>query len=93
MRTYKYLIVTIIMGLSFTSCNEFLDPDPTDRLSEKLFWQNEESTDLYLNSFYPYLSSYGNFGTSQFNNTQLNRDIEGRRDPKDHMPKQSDFYP
>lgn len=34
MRTYKYLIVTIIMGLSFTSCNDFLDPDPTDRLSE-----------------------------------------------------------
>jgi len=24
--------------------------------------------------------------------SQLNRDIEGRRDPKDHMPKQSDFY-
>ena len=71
MRTYKYLIVTIIMGLSFTSCNDFLDPDPTDRLSEKLFWQNEESTDLYLNSFYPYLSSYGNFGTSQFNNGLL----------------------
>lgn len=71
MRTYKYLIVTIIMGLSFTSCNDFLDPDPTDRLSEKLFWQNEESTVLYLNSFYPYLSSYGNFGTSQFNNGLL----------------------
>lgn len=71
MRTYKYLIVTIIMGLSFTSCNDFLDPAPTDRLSEKLFWQNEESTDLYLNSFYPYLSSYGNFGTSQFNNGLL----------------------
>jgi hypothetical protein len=71
MRTCKYLIVTIIMGLSFTSCNDFLDPDPTDRLSEKLFWQNEESTDLYLNSFYPYLSSYGNFGTSQFNNGLL----------------------
>ena len=71
MRTYKYHIVTIIMGLSFTSCNDFLDPDPTDRLSEKLFWQNEESTDLYLNSFYPYLSSYGNFGTSQFNNGLL----------------------
>ena len=71
MRTYKYLIVTIIMGLSFTSCNDFLDPDPTDRLSEKLFWQNEESTDLYLNSFYPYLSSYGNFGTTQFNNGLL----------------------
>jgi len=71
MRTYKYIIITIIMGLSFTSCNDFLDPDPTDRLSEKLFWQNEESTDLYLNSFYPYLSSYGNFGTSQFNNGLL----------------------
>ena len=71
MRTYKHLIVTIIMGLSFTCCNDFLDPDPTDRLSEKLFWQNEESTDLYLNSFYPYLSSYGNFGTSQFNNGLL----------------------
>ncbi len=24
--------------------------------------------------------------------SQLNRDIEGRRDPKDHAPKQSDFY-
>ena len=24
--------------------------------------------------------------------SQLNREIEGRRDPKDHMPRQSDFY-
>ncbi len=47
-------------------CNDFLEPNPRDRLSDKMFWENQEATDLYLNSFYTYLASYGNFGNSQF---------------------------
>ncbi len=54
-----------------SSCGDFLDPDPTDRLSDKLFWENESSTDLYLNSLYTYIPSYGNFGANQFNDGLL----------------------
>lgn len=71
MQKYSYLITTLIFLISFSSCNDYLDPDPTDRLSDRLFWEKEESTDLYINSFYPYLASYGNFGNSQFNNGSL----------------------
>lgn len=61
-------IIYVLLALPFvTSCGDFLDPDPTDRLSDKLFWENEQSTDLYLNSLYTYIPDYGNFGEGQFN--------------------------
>ncbi|HLT87739.1 MAG TPA: RagB/SusD family nutrient uptake outer membrane protein [Sphingobacterium sp.] len=61
-------IIYVLLTLPFVmGCGDFLDPDPTDRLSDKLFWENEKSTDLYLNSLYTYIPDYGNFGEGQFN--------------------------
>lgn len=70
MKILKSYII-ILFALFLFSCNDFLDPDPKDRLSETLFWQNEESTNLYLNSLYPYITDFGNFGSSQFNSGLL----------------------
>lgn len=51
-----------------TSCSDwdYLDPVPTDRYSDKMVWQSEKNADLYLNGFYTYVNTYGNFGNGQF---------------------------
>jgi len=67
----KKLIYIFLVLPFLTSCGDFLDPDPRDRLSDRMFWEDETSTDLYLNSLYTYLPSYGNFGESQFNSGLL----------------------
>ncbi|NGF56417.1 RagB/SusD family nutrient uptake outer membrane protein [Parapedobacter sp. SGR-10] len=69
---YIFFIIPFVTG-----CGDFLDPDPTDRLSDKLFWVKESSTDLYLNSLYTYIPSYGNFGTAQFNDGLLTEGMTG----------------
>lgn len=66
MKKYSYLIAFFIIGLLTSGCDDFLDPEPKDRVSDQLFWKNEKSTDLYLNSLYLYIPTYGNFGSSQF---------------------------
>lgn len=66
MKKFSYTITLLILGYFLVGCNDFLDPDPKDRVSDRLFWQNEESANLYLNSLYLYIPSYGNFGSSQF---------------------------
>ena len=53
--------------LTLSSCNDFLDTTPSDRVSDKLVWTSTEYTDLYINNFYEYLSVYGQFGSAQFN--------------------------
>lgn len=71
MKKIGYIIALLVLGHLFIGCNDFLDPDPKDRVSDRLFWQNEESASLYLNSLYLYVPSYGNFGSSQFNDGLL----------------------
>ena len=52
---------------TFMSCEqELLDTTPTDRISDKIVWNEEESVQLYINGFYPYLDRYGQFGSDQF---------------------------
>lgn len=60
----KKNIIYILVAASFgiNACNDFLTPDPTDKYSEKVGFSSEENTKLYVNSFYPILSSYGLFG-------------------------------
>lgn len=66
----KNKILTLIVSvaaLGLTSCNDFLDLTPTDRLSDKSAWESQQATDLYINNFYEYISLYGQFGDQQFN--------------------------
>ncbi|MDP3452539.1 MAG: RagB/SusD family nutrient uptake outer membrane protein [Bacteroidales bacterium] len=58
----KILALLLLMGVILPGCNKFLDMNPTDRLSDKMVWQNAESVELYVNGFYPYINIYGAFG-------------------------------
>ena len=64
----KIFNIQIIIALLFlvSSCDEWLDLTPTDKLSDKVVWENEASADKYVNGFYTYLSQYSQFGTQQF---------------------------
>ncbi|SFD73887.1 RagB/SusD family nutrient uptake outer membrane protein [Thermophagus xiamenensis] len=59
--------LALLLVVSFTGCNDFLDTTPTDRISDEIVWSNKENVTLYVNGFYPYIDRYGNFGSSQFN--------------------------
>ncbi len=65
---YNILKITLFCSLvGLASCEGFLDTAPTDRISDKVVWENKANVTLYINGFYPYLDRYSNFGTSQFN--------------------------
>ncbi len=59
-------LIASVAALALTSCNDFLDLTPTDRLSDKAAWESQDATDLYINNFYEYISLYGQFGNQQF---------------------------
>lgn len=63
----KIFGIALILGfISLIGCDEFLDTTPTDRISDKVVWENEANTTLYINGFYPYIDRYGSFGSDQF---------------------------
>lgn len=67
MRNQKpVLFIICLIGLLW-SCDDFLDTTPTDRISDKLVWEEEANIKLYVNTFYAYLDRYGIFGGDQFN--------------------------
>jgi hypothetical protein len=61
----KILIVGMIC---LTGCSDFFDTTPTDRITDKLAWENAENVQMYMNTFYAYIDRYGIFSEpSQFN--------------------------
>ncbi|WP_215224666.1 RagB/SusD family nutrient uptake outer membrane protein [Echinicola shivajiensis] len=61
-----YAIAAALTILGLVSCEDFLETTPTDRISDKVVWEDKSNVNLYINGFYPYLDRYGNFGSSQF---------------------------
>lgn len=61
-RTLLYVTTAVI---SFSSCSDWLDLTPTDKLTDKVIWEDESSVNLYVNGFYTYLNQYGQFGEAQ----------------------------
>lgn len=55
-----FMCVTVI-----SSCNDWLDMDPTNKVSEKIVWSKPKYVDQYLFGFYPYLNLYGSFGGNE----------------------------
>jgi hypothetical protein len=63
----KIIGIALSLGIfSLAGCDEFLDTTPTDRISDKVVWENESNVTLYVNGFYPYIDRYGSFGSDQF---------------------------
>src|SRR5690606_28087593 len=60
--------IILIIAISLTSCSEFLNTTPKDRISDKLIWTDADRVTMYVNSFYPYIHDYGTFGSRQFSN-------------------------
>jgi hypothetical protein len=69
MTSKKLKIGLLVLMAGLYSCDDFLDTVPTDRVSDRIVWENEATVELFVNGFYPYLDRYGNFGTEQFNGT------------------------
>jgi len=64
-KIFKTIFLTGI--ICWTGCSDFLDTTPTDRISDKIVWENNETVQLYMNTFYAYIDRYGNFSSpSQF---------------------------
>jgi len=61
----RYIIASLLIAASgLTSCNSFLDIDPTDQASDKLVWSNTKYAELAINYFYadiPYLGSFSSY--------------------------------
>ncbi len=51
--------------IALAGCNKFLDLTPTDSVSDKLVWSNEEYAQLAINDFYKIISVYGQFDIGQ----------------------------
>lgn len=46
------IIVQLFVAIAFTSCDEFLETEPMDKLVPNTFFQTEKDLELYTNSFY-----------------------------------------
>jgi hypothetical protein len=48
-------VLFLIMVMSATSCNDFLDKYPLDEISEETFWKSSSDLDLYMRGKYEWL--------------------------------------
>ncbi|WP_339867145.1 RagB/SusD family nutrient uptake outer membrane protein [uncultured Algoriphagus sp.] len=46
------IFVQLLVAIAFTSCDEFLETEPMDKLVPNTFFQSEKDLELYTNSFY-----------------------------------------
>lgn len=46
------ILVQLLVAIAFTSCDEFLETEPIDKLVPNTFFQTEKDLELYTNSFY-----------------------------------------
>ena len=60
-KQYK-IILFVIAIFGFTSCLDVVDFTPTNRYTSDLAFENDKNVRLYLNSFYPILQNYSQFG-------------------------------
>ena len=62
----QYLSVLIAASM-LTSCNDWLDDvNSTTQVDDVAVFATEKTADLYVNGFYTWLSTYGQFGDRQF---------------------------
>lgn len=62
----RYIIASLLIAASgLTSCNSFLDIDPTDKASDKLVWSNTKYAELAINYFYADIPNLGSFNDYQ----------------------------
>lgn len=60
---YGILLLSLCATMTFSSCDDYLEPKAKDRLSEMVPWQSYSNAKIYVNSFYGYVRDYGVFGS------------------------------
>jgi hypothetical protein len=67
MKKIIIFLTTFVLLFAWSGCDDFLDTTPTDRISDKVVWQDVSTVTLYCNTFYAYIDRYGLFSSpSQF---------------------------
>lgn len=63
----KITLIALVLGsvLSFYSCKDYLDLNPTAAASDKLVWSKTEYADLAVNYFYHDLGYFGSYNSGQ----------------------------
>jgi hypothetical protein len=69
-------IMFVIAGISLLySCDDFLERQPLDQISEDQFWKTEGELQLYMNEFYDGLPSWSGDGTGYSSIPDNNTDV------------------
>jgi hypothetical protein len=68
-------ILTFSLLFALCGCDDFLDTTPTDRISDKIVWDDVSIVTLYSNTFYAYLDRYGLYATQEGGNSQFNGNL------------------
>lgn len=55
----------MMAAAALTSCNDFLDISPTDKVTDKTMWSTVSNAELAVNYFYSNIGSFGSFGNYQ----------------------------
>ena len=68
MKTLAKIFSAGLLTLSIASCNDWIDDiRNTSSIDDAAAFESEETVTLYVNGFYTWLNSYGQFGDRQFN--------------------------
>jgi starch-binding outer membrane protein, SusD/RagB family len=62
MKKTNKILLAVLLTFSLTSCLDSIKIDPTDVYSNSVAFSSEKNAQLYLNSFYPILQNYSQFG-------------------------------
>ena len=63
MKRTLFIIISVILLGGFTACN-VVDLDPNNKYDISYAFKNEANAELYLNSFYPMVGNFGQFGSN-----------------------------
>lgn len=61
----RYIFLTVVAAAALSSCNDFLDISPTDKVTDKTMWATVDNAELAVNYFYSNIGSFGSFGHYQ----------------------------
>ena len=83
MKKYKFISLLLLGLMTLASCNDFLEREPYDVISDTEYWKNESQISIYSVGFYPsYFVGYGTsglIGGSRFGNGDtFNDDVAWR---------------
>ncbi len=61
----KYIGLCLFAAMGLSSCNSYLDIDPTDKATDKLVWSNVSYAKMAVNYFYSDIARLGSFNDYQ----------------------------